>query len=278
MVYRFSKHRSKFFSQLAHLLEEMNGPGLPVKVADVLLDWIPVQSVVILEFCQGVQPRLLAHCGDTRFESDLRAYLNGVYLLDPFFNIFQTSDRRGVIHISTNSVDEFQSPRDYKSYFQHLRAQNEVGGLYDISDDTCIHISMVLRDKGRNQVDKVVNLMEDLESLISSIFKLHMAGAEASNTARKDLEARGLVHAKVVEEMTIFGAGILTDRETEIAQFLLRGHSAKSMARLLDLSPGTVSIHRSNVYRKMGVNSQAELSSSFILQLLGSAETGGAQA
>ncbi|MCY1450129.1 Bacterial regulatory protein, luxR family [compost metagenome] len=61
-----------------------------------------------------------------------------------------------------------------------------------------------------------------------------------------------------------FGADLLTEREREIAHLLLRGHSVKSSARVLDISPETVRMHRKHLYTKLEISSQAELFSLFI--------------
>ena len=56
----------------------------------------------------------------------------------------------------------------------------------------------------------------------------------------------------------------LTEREREIAHLLLRGHSVKSSARVLEISPETVRMHRKNLYTKLEISSQAELFALFI--------------
>jgi DNA-binding CsgD family transcriptional regulator len=56
-----------------------------------------------------------------------------------------------------------------------------------------------------------------------------------------------------------FGASALTPREQEITKLLLKGFSAKSIARILGISPGTVRNHMKQVYSKLEVNSQVEL-------------------
>ena len=61
-----------------------------------------------------------------------------------------------------------------------------------------------------------------------------------------------------------FGASSLTQREREITQLLLRGHSTKSIARELDIAPGTVMVHKRNLFAKLGITSQYELFSRFI--------------
>lgn len=51
----------------------------------------------------------------------------------------------------------------------------------------------------------------------------------------------------------------LTSRETEVLRLIFIGCSTKEIAIQLNISPKTVSVHRSNVMRKLGVNSSFEL-------------------
>jgi len=53
--------------------------------------------------------------------------------------------------------------------------------------------------------------------------------------------------------------GVLTAREVEIVQFVLKGHSNNSISLHLEISEGTVKIHRRNIYRKLEISSQSEL-------------------
>ena len=57
---------------------------------------------------------------------------------------------------------------------------------------------------------------------------------------------------------------MLTDREREITQLLLRGHSVKSVANELRIAPGTVMVHKRNLFAKLGITSQYELFSRLI--------------
>ena len=118
-----------------------------------------------------------------------------------------------------------------------------------------------------DQMERVVTVMQDIENLCTTLFKLHYGSVYEPEES--EFAPRRELHVQEVDSMSQFGEKVLTERERIVAQNLLRGHSAKSMARLLDISPGTISIHRSNVYKKMEVSSQAELSSLFLQQLMG---------
>jgi DNA-binding CsgD family transcriptional regulator len=51
----------------------------------------------------------------------------------------------------------------------------------------------------------------------------------------------------------------LSERETDVANLLLAGHSPESLAAVLDISPNTARIHIRSLFRKTGANRQSEL-------------------
>lgn len=66
----------------------------------------------------------------------------------------------------------------------------------------------------------------------------------------------------------------LSDREFEVLQLIASGKSVSDIASLLNLSPKTVSMHKTRMLEKMGMNSQAELIRYAIERKLGNLETG----
>lgn len=51
----------------------------------------------------------------------------------------------------------------------------------------------------------------------------------------------------------------LSAREADVLRLLARGHSNKETATALDISPATVDTHIRSIYRKLSINSRAEL-------------------
>ena len=75
-----------------------------------------------------------------------------------------------------------------------------------------------------------------------------------------------------------FGRKLLTPRECEAVNLVLRGYSSKSISQALGISPGTVKVHRENIYAKLGVSSQAELFNMFIASVSASQGAAGVDA
>jgi DNA-binding CsgD family transcriptional regulator len=61
-----------------------------------------------------------------------------------------------------------------------------------------------------------------------------------------------------------FGASELSNREREVIQYVLRGHSSGSIALNLDVSVTTIKTHRKRAYSKLNISSQSELFSMFL--------------
>jgi DNA-binding CsgD family transcriptional regulator len=79
-----------------------------------------------------------------------------------------------------------------------------------------------------------------------------------------DNRGKDHVHKRLTECFETFGQSVLTRRERQISQLLLRGHSSKSVARELRIAPGTVMVHKRNLFAKLGISSQYELFSLLI--------------
>jgi len=58
----------------------------------------------------------------------------------------------------------------------------------------------------------------------------------------------------------------LSPRETEIASWLLRGHTSKEIAKTLDISNRTVETHINNIRLKLGARNRANMAAHLILR------------
>lgn len=67
-------------------------------------------------------------------------------------------------------------------------------------------------------------------------------------------EARGLALSDLILEK-------ITERETEVLRLLARGYGNKEIASRLGFSPSTADTHVRSIYRKLSVNSRAQLRS-----------------
>ena len=79
-------------------------------------------------------------------------------------------------------------------------------------------------------------------------------------TVRATIDQTRLKHQLVSEEECVIDRiNSLTSRESEIMELVVRGDLTKQIAKQLGISTKTVEVHRSNITKKMGVHSVAQL-------------------
>ena len=226
--------------------------------------WVPVQHINILEFRKGLQPRLLMTEGGG-YDHDLNEYLSGLYLLDPYYDLYENQGQTGIFKLNLEDWNNYSSGDDYKRYWRMVKGNNEVAGLYEIADQHCIHVSFMIQSDESGLVRDAVEFMRLLESNFRTLFRLHFYMCD--HKANYNESTRRDIHTAVSTVLDNFGKEILSERERDVVRLLLKGHSAKSIAKLLDITAGTVSVHRTNIYQKLGVGGQGDLFSSFVASL-----------
>ncbi len=89
--------------------------------------------------------------------------------------------------------------------------------------------------------------------LLNAVRQVHEQGAFlADKVAREVLQEYSQVDSSQEEH-------VLTAREREVLQLLVNGKSNKEIALSLGISPKTVSVHRTNIMNKLGVQNTVEL-------------------
>ena len=76
------------------------------------------------------------------------------------------------------------------------------------------------------------------------------------------------LRGRLQSALEAFGSSLLTDREAQVINLVLRGHSTKTVADRLCISVETVKLHRKHAYAKLEIGSQAELFYLFIDSLM----------
>lgn len=97
---------------------------------------------------------------------------------------------------------------------------------------------------------------------------IESAGPETTSDVIFNVEVDG-VRCVLVKERTAVapcpnaevepGATLLSPREQEIARLIAKGHSNKTIAAVLEISPWTVSTHVRRIFTKLGVTSRTAM-------------------
>lgn len=219
-------------------------------------------NMALLAFSHDDPPAVLAHdLAPADEQHYLERYIAGPYMLDPLYQLALKADKPTRVRYREATPDRFRSSEYYRQYYERTHLEDEVDFFLDVDGSTLVMV--VAKLTGRFSRSDL-NRLGDAETLFNAGMKKLWDRRDAS--ARGDDSARSM-HERLTECFRNFGESILTQREREITQLLLRGYSTKSIARELDIAPGTVMVHKRNLFAKLGITSQYELFSSFIDKL-----------
>jgi DNA-binding CsgD family transcriptional regulator len=189
------------------------------------------------------------------------AYHDGPYLLDPFYNHFLAGTTEGCFRLNELAPDGFLRSEYFSSYYRHLEVGDELGLLTALGPGSAAHVS-ITRRRGRPRFTR-----RDHDWLAAAAPVAREAVRRMNATQSPSSGDRSALHDSLRQAYRHFGASCLTEREREVVHLLLRGNSAKAIARALTISPETARNHLKRIYPKLGVASQAELFALFFKAL-----------
>ena len=192
-------------------------------------------------------------------------YQEGPYLLDPFYLGVMRPVAAGLYRMRDLAPDRFYQGEYFRNYYVQTGLAEEIGFFVDVPPGATVVLSL-MRDERPFSLREMKSL-EELRPVVEASIRRHWADLPA----RLDLAAQGrrgpVLETELDRSFQGFGDGLLTAREREIVEHTLKGHSAEAVGRILGISPGTVRIHRRNIYAKLRISSQGELFSRFIQTL-----------
>jgi DNA-binding CsgD family transcriptional regulator len=217
----------------------------------------------LLAFHADAPPEVLHHTlGPRRARHYLDRYLAGPYLLDPLYALAINNDKPSMCRFRDAKPDRFHSSEYYKQYCDQTHLKDEMDFLVDVGGGSALAMVVGRREKMFSKTE--LARLELIEPIICAAMRRTW---ERWRQGNKRSEPDKGIHQRLIECYRNFGDDVLTQREREITQLLLRGHSTKSVARELDIAPGTVMVHKRNLFSKLGITSQYELFSRFIENL-----------
>ena len=244
---------------LQHAFARSNEADALASLAAALSQLVAVESLMISLERQGQPPQLLYQQGIPERHRDaiLNRYFTAGYLLDPFCLAVEKGLAEGFYHLQDIAPDHFFDSDYYKTYYLGTGCSEDSYYIVDIDPHSKISLSLFQGNGGSSLSVEQLHLLQAVEPVVRELI---------SRFARHGLEppTEDSGQGSVQAAFDSFGCNVLTEREREIAQMILRGHSVKSSAGEMGISPETVRMHRKNLYLKLEINSQSELFARFI--------------
>lgn len=214
------------------------------------------------------QHALLVHNGynDSVSERTLNAYVRGGYLLDPFYVACVNEHPGGLWRMSELAPDSFYASGFSISKDIHPCVSSdygtsveEVGFIIALRPQVAVVYSLMRNLSSGSFSEDDMQVLAAMAPVLASVLGQHCRLRYADYL--RDAPAEGGVLEDAFVEIL---QGQLTETQRYIAKLLLQGHSNASIARQLNISDGTVKVHKHNIYQRLEISTNAELFRLFI--------------
>lgn len=251
---------------VSEILAVLESPQFDRVVFQAISRLVQIDFTVAFAYRGRVRPLILGCTVEEPYRRImLDDYVSGPYLLDPFFQAALSGTNAGCHRLSSFAPDHFRQSEYYRKHYHRTEIGEEIGFFFELPDRVTGVLS-VIRWRQHSSISRPeFSILQAIEPSLRAIFTKRWSDASKrmDKPQRTDGE-RGALGNEFFDDFKSFGGSQLSLREHQIVSLILQGHSTESIARQLDLSPGTVKVHRRNVYRKLGISSQAELFAAFL--------------
>ncbi|KAB2684178.1 response regulator transcription factor [Brucella tritici] len=247
----------------ARVIDALHQPHFPATLIEAIRNVVPFEHTVTFAYCGNRRPIALhSEFPVWKHKVMVEDYQEGPYLLDPFYlQSSRTGDPR-LVRLRDMAPDRFYQGEYFRNYYVQTELAEEIGFMLNIEPNVGIVISAMRTSKPFSAHE--FRKLGELVPFIGAVGRHNWADLPKQFTqAPQPTETDNL--SKIIQHAFCdLGRQILTAREVEVTEYILKGYSAEATARALGISCGTVRIHRRNIYGKLHINSQGELFSRFI--------------
>jgi len=239
-------HRS-----VGQMIDALDHPNFWTQLVRLLDQYVPFDSWVVLLFSSEHKPLVFAECPGQDGEPDhlFQDYLNGLYLLDPFYIASREHSRTGLFRLAEVAPEHFELTEYYQRYFRLNVVADEIQFNCQQPDGRTLCLSLGSTQRFDPQQIALLSLIQPW--------------------------VLGLLRQRLPHELNQVSApeqpihndgwgAQLTARELDVGRLMLSGCSSKEIARKLEISVETVKVHKKHMYSKLGIKSQSELFSIFL--------------
>ncbi|WP_084332474.1 helix-turn-helix transcriptional regulator [Marinobacterium jannaschii] len=258
---------SDWYSLLARLVKHTGDQNCPHLLAKACQKVSGYNSTLITAYPRNRRPvHIYSNLPANQISRTLTPYFYGAYLLDPFYALCQNKAPSGIYRLADLAPDEFYESEYYHTYYAGTQLRDEAGIVISVTADLYIVVSLGLRSEDNESHKVRYQDLQTISTMLVSICEQFWSGngigMEMLGGAVDCIQP--LYGESLDRTFMNFGRDFLSERECEVIRLILKGHSSKSIARVLDISPDTVKVHRKRFHAKLKVSSQAELFSLFL--------------
>ena len=220
---------------------------------------VPIDDATVLHYARGDLPTVVyREAPEARGAESMERFLAGAFLLDPFYQAAKDKRLFGLFRLQELAPERFRDSEYYRNWYRNCGFRDECGYVIEVGRDAFVNVALGRLGKQRFSESQARTLRSVLPA-VETLCREHWARESSSGDG-----VRRQLHLALDD----FGSSLLTDRETQVINLVLHGHSTKSVAAKLGISVETVKLHRKHAYAKLEVSSQAELFYLFLDSLM----------
>ncbi|EAR59947.1 LuxR C-terminal-related transcriptional regulator [Neptuniibacter caesariensis] len=249
------------YKDLANLIDHTRLRSFPKALEDFLATLCHFDTMLMVTFKKSLKPIILHPTNPAEQSPTLRNYLKKSFILDPLFNKIQTGSIPHVGRLIEIAPDSFETSEYYLSCYRNFDLVDEINLVIELDKSVTCAISLGRKTNLGTITRAELHRLNDAYPTINSLVRQFWLSQsqeyvqyEKSDSAMK-------------QALNTFGSGVLTRREQEISGLILQGHSSKAIANMLNISLGTVKVHRKNIHTRLNTSTQSEIFTLFLAHL-----------
>jgi DNA-binding CsgD family transcriptional regulator len=210
---------------------------------------------------RDLPPKVLYHeIPKQALPSQVDQYLDGPFREDPFYQASMNQPRSRIYRLSRLTAGKLQDSEYYHEYYSDTGTVDEAIFLSRLRGGNVINLSMMRLPSHGAFSEQEYEALYLLADPVSELIKSH--------SEHDDFAVTHLIQPGIDNQIDLafrtFGASLLSPREKDVLELMLRGYGTDASAERLDIAIETVRRHRKSIYRKLDVSSQTDLFSLFL--------------
>ncbi len=259
---------AEYSQQLASLLPVVKTVAFPPRLIEMIKALVPVSDATIIVYPNTDLPLIdyfePGEDGSTRLD----LFRKGAFLLDPYYQAAAQERKFGFFRLQELAPEGFQEGEYYRTWYRDSGWQDECGYLLASGQEGFVNISLGRTLGGSPFNEEQLDLLADLSPLLEVLCLNHWGSGEPAASSPN-------LRAQLQMALDGFGSSQLTDREAQVINLVLRGHSTRNVAEKLSISMETVKLHRKHAYARLEIGSQTELFYLFLDSLMSARDFAG---
>ena len=245
----------ELYSSLSAVVDRLAADDFWTPLCRWLASVFAYDQIAVFHYVDDRAPRRLFDLNPSGERDHLHHdLLKAAYWIGPYYNnVVRNRASDGFYSIGAIAPDAFHATEYYRIYYRQKHAADE--GMYfaDLHRGHCVGLLAERSEPSARFTSGELREQQAMGKLVASLVRKHFSLLDAPSADQSP------VGQQMRTALARFGREVLSERERQVAELILRGHSSKSGARVLGISPETERVHRKRLYHKLRVSSQSEL-------------------